>query len=209
MYLNQSENGFSDAKRLAVFPPMYSISNAATVDLFGKFYDYAEGNKIGQGTPCLVWSTALTGNARIMKYVDLTMGIKPHLLIRQVNNIGAESRFHYTPSTKFYPQDKLIGKPWITRLAFPVYCVEKIEIFEHITNSRFVSKYAYHHGFFDGFEREFRGFGMVERWDTEDFDPMNTDTSFPAVKNLGPSLRATPVYTKTWYHTGAYIHCHL
>ncbi len=35
--------------------------------------------------------------------------------------------------------------------------------------NRFVTRYAYHHGYFDGVEREFRGFGMVEQWDTEEF----------------------------------------
>ena len=33
---------------------------------------------------------------------------------------------------------------------------------------RFVSEYRYHHGYFDGAEREFRGFGMVEQTDSHD-----------------------------------------
>jgi hypothetical protein len=40
---------------------------------------------------------------------------------------------------------------------------------DHISRNRFVTRYAYHHGYFDGEEREFRGFGMVEQWDTEQF----------------------------------------
>jgi hypothetical protein len=140
-----------------------------------------------------------------MKYVDLSMGVKPHLLIKRVNNLGSETRIHYTPSTKFYVQDKLAGKPWITRLAFPVQCVEKVEVIEHITQSKFVSRYAYHHGYFDGTEREFRGFAMVEKWDTEDYDTMNSSSPFASIKNLDPSMHSTPVYTKTWYHTGLFL----
>ena len=47
-----------------------------------------------------------------------------------------------------------------------------------IGRNRFVTRYTYHHGYFDGFEREFRGFGMVEQWDTEEF---RTDTAFDSV----------------------------
>ena len=102
-----------------------------------------------------------------MRYVNLMGGRKPHLLVRTINNLGAETRVDYAPSTKFYLQDKRDGKPWITRLPFPVHVVERVETYDHISRNRFVTRYAYHHGYFDGEEREFRGFGMVEQWDTE------------------------------------------
>ena len=35
------------------------------------------------------------------------------------------------------------------------------------------TKEKYHHGNFDGKEREFRGFGSVEQYDTEDFEKEN------------------------------------
>ena len=81
---------------------------------------------------------------------------------------------HYASSTKFYLQDKRDGVPWITKLAFPVHVVEKVETFDHISRNRFVTRYAYHHGYFDGEEREFRGFGMVEQSDTEQFAALST-----------------------------------
>ena len=125
---------------------------------------------LGNGTACLVWSSPLPGDARRpMRYVNLMGGQKPHLLVKTVNNLGAETRVHYAPSTKFYLQDKRDGKPWITRLPFPVHVVERVETYDHISRNRFVTRYAYHHGYFDGEEREFRGFGMVEQWDTEEF----------------------------------------
>ena len=43
-----------------------------------------------------------------------------------------------------------------------------METYDRISRNRFVTRYAYHHGFFDGIEREFRGFGMIEQWDTEE-----------------------------------------
>ena len=61
------------------------------------------------------------------------------------------------------------GHPWVTRLAFPVHVVERVETFDEVSNSRIVTRYAYHHGFYDGPEREFRGFARVDQRDTEDF----------------------------------------
>ena len=47
---------------------------------------------------------------------------------RAVNNLGAETLRRTTPpSTKFYLADKAAGKPWITRLPFPVHVVEKVD----------------------------------------------------------------------------------
>ena len=96
-------------------------------------------------------------------------GVKPHLLIKSKNNLGAETEVRYVPSTKFYLQDKRDGKPWITKLPFPVHVVERVITRDRISGNRFVTRYAYHHGYFDGKEREFRGFGMVEQFDTEEF----------------------------------------
>ncbi|NCC32166.1 MAG: toxin, partial [Chloroflexia bacterium] len=155
LYFNQSGNSWSKPQRLNVFPRVDDLVSIVPVDL------------LGNGTACLVWSSPLPGDAgRPMRYVNLMGGQKPHLLVKTVNNLGAETRVHYAPSTKFYLQDKRDGKPWITRLPFPVHVVERVETLDHISHNHFVTRYAYHHGYFDGEEREFRGFGMVEQWDT-------------------------------------------
>src|SRR5271155_4584735 len=78
------------------------------------------------------------------------------------------------PSTRFYLDDKERGNQWITRLPFPVQCVERVETLDRINGNHFVTRYAYHDGYYDGIEREFRGFGMVEQWDTEEIDILRT-----------------------------------
>ncbi len=140
-----------------------------------------------------------------MRYVNLMGGHKPHLLVKTVNNLGAETHIQYAPSTKFYLQDKRGGKPWITRLPFPVHVVERVETFDCISRNRFVTRYAYHHGFFDGVEREFRGFGMVEQWDTEAFAALAADCALPETTNLDAASHVPPVLTKTWFHTGIHV----
>ena len=168
LYFNQSGNSWSAPQPLRVFPRVDDLAAITPTDL------------LGNGTACLVWSSPLPGDARRqMRYVDLMGGQKPHLLIKTVNNLGAETRVEYAPSTKFYLQDKRDGKPWITRLPFPVHVVERVETFDAISGNRFVTRYAYHHGYFDGEEREFRGFGMVEQSDTEEFAALTGEWHAP------------------------------
>ena len=42
-----------------------------------------------------------------------------------------------------------------------------------ISKGKLTTEYTYHHGYWDGAEREFRGFGMVEQFDTEVIDEYN------------------------------------
>jgi RHS repeat-associated protein len=198
LYFNQSGNSWSPVRRLNVFPRIDDLVHITLLDL------------LGNGTACLVWSSGLPGDAgRPLRYVNLMGSDKPHLLVGVSNNLGAETRVRYAPSTRFYLQDKMEGRPWVTRLPFPVHVVEQVESIDHISRTRFVSRYAYHHGYFDGDEREFRGFGMVEQVDAEFFqDYVRGVESSLGSQALEPELNQAPVTTRTWFHTGAYLAQH-
>ena len=86
-----------------------------------------------------------------------------------------------------------------------MHVVERVEIYDRISRNRFVTRYAYHHGYFDGVEREFRGFGLVEQWDTEEFAALSQSQEFPTGDNIDESSHVPPVLTKTWFHTGVYV----
>ncbi|HEX8336765.1 MAG TPA: toxin TcdB middle/C-terminal domain-containing protein [Pyrinomonadaceae bacterium] len=193
IYSNRSGNGFSAPYRLANFPPVDNVADIGVVDL------------LGNGTACLVWSTPLPGGARApLRYVDLMGGTKPHLLAGVKNNLGAETEIQYASSTRFYVEDMLAGRSWITRLPFPVHLVERTVTFDLVSRNRFVTSYSYHHGYFDGVEREFRGFGMVEQQDTEEFAAFADGGELPPAANSDPASRAPPVLTRTWFHTGVH-----
>lgn len=194
LYFNQSGNGWSDAQTVSVFPRIDDIDKIETTDL------------LGNGTACLVWSSPLPDAARRqMRFVKLMGDQKPHLLVRMLNNLGSEIQIHYASSTRFYLQDRLDGKPWATRLPFPVQVVEKVETFDHISRNRFTTLYSYHHGYFDGYEREFRGFGMVEQLDVEAYeDYVSATQAHNAAQDTSPELQQPPVTRRTWYHTGAF-----
>ena len=194
IYFNQSGNRWSEARRIDRFPELDELSSVSTADL------------LGNGTSCLVWSSPLPAHGESpLRYIDLTGGTKPHLLVKTVNNLGAETEIQYAPSTRFYLADKAAGKPWVTRLPFPVHVVERVVTSDRISRNRFVTRYAYHHGYFDGEEREFRGFGLVEQQDTEEIAALTADGLLAGSANLAAASHVPPVLTKTWFHTGAYL----
>lgn len=189
LWYNQAGNGFSEATTLSRFPAVAHPNDVAVSDLRG------------DGTACLVWSSPLLSQAsRPLRYVHLMQNGKPWLLSSVANGLGRETRLTYTASTAFYVADRRAGTPWATRLPFPVHCLSKVESLDHVTGWRFVQEYAYHHGYFDGPEREFRGFGLVEQWDTE------TLHDYEDTANAEPTevVSVPPVRTKTWFHTGAW-----
>ena len=193
LHSNQAGNSWGDPVPLPTFPRVDDLSDVQALDL------------LGNGTACLVWFSPLPGDARqAIRYVDLMGGRKPYLLVRFRNNLGAETRVAYSPSTKFSLLDRQAGTPWATRLPFPVQVVERVETDDAVSRTRSVSRYAYHHGSFDGLEREFRGFGMVEQRDTEELGVLTASGAFPGSTNIDAASYVPPVVTKTWFHTGAF-----
>lgn len=194
LYFNESGNRWSNPHVLPQFPPVDNLTTVMTADL------------LGNGTACLVWSSPNISDAgQPMRYIDLMGGQKPHLLTKVVNNLGVETNIHYAPSTEFYLADKEAGKPWVTKLPFPVHAVERVETYDHISRNHFVTRYAYHHGHFDGREREFRGFGMVEQWDTEEFATLTSEGALSEAANVDAASHVPTVFTRTWFHTGAFV----
>ena len=180
---------------LSHFPPVDSVSSATALDL------------LGNGTACLVWSSPLPGNARRpMRYIDLMGGQKPHLLVGVTNNLGAETRVAIRASTKFYVADKLAGTPWVTRLPFPVHVVERVETYDYVSRNRFVTRYAYHHGYLRRRRARvprLRQGGAVGHRRVR--DALSESTDFPAAATIDAASYVPPVLTKTWFHTGAFF----
>lgn len=191
-WMNLSGNSFSTlAFEIDAFP---EISNQAKITIT---------DLLGNGVSCIVWSGGLQAEEYSpLRYIDLMNSKKPHLMISFWNNLGKEVSLEYTPSTKFYIDDKLAGNPWITKLHFPVHCISKTETVDKISGWRFVSSYKYHHGYYDHPEREFRGFGMVEQTDSESFENWGKGNASNVVDE---ELHQEPVVTKTWFHTGAFL----
>lgn len=191
-WMNLNGNAFDKIPfEIEDFPEINNQSNITVTDL------------LGNGVACIVWSSGLEKNAAsALRYIDLMNGKKPHLMIGYKNNLGKEVALEYAPSTKFYIADKLAGKPWITKLHFPVHCISKTETRDVISGFRFVSSYKYRHGYYDHAEREFRGFGAVEQTDSEHFEHW---VKSGATNIVEKDIHQEPVITRQWFHTGAFL----
>lgn len=191
IYVNRSGNHWSERKTIEFPLATHNLDAVQVTDL------------LGNGTACLVWNSHLPADqTQPVRYIDLMGGMKPHLLIETRNNLGAKTELEYRPSTFYYLADKAAGTPWITRLPFPVYCVSKVTVRDQWRGTAFSSTYSYHHGYYDGIEREFRGFGRVEQVDVEDYGQFEAANSGSPWITEDRRLYQPPVRTITWFHTG-------
>ena len=195
-WFNRSGNGWSERQTLRGTPETNDTSALQFADIFGT------------GTTALLWSGDFAGARESgFKALDFCGGVKPYVLTQVDNNLGATTRVSYAPSTRFFLEDRARCEPWLAPLPFPVQVVAKVEIIDHVSHSKKVATYRYHHGHFDGREREFCGFGRVDELDSETFDEFSqpglhgADAAF--VRE--PAYHLAPVETRTWFHTGIYF----
>jgi RHS repeat-associated protein len=145
----------------------------------------------GTGMVGLLYSRSADGTGQHMRFLDFSGAVKPYLLSSMDSHRGATTTVTYASSTEEYLRDqKQPETRWRTTLPFPVHVVSRVEVFDAISGGRTVTQYRYHHGYWDGVEREFRGFAMVERFDGETF-------AGPGVVQFSP-----PTLTKSWFHPG-------
>ena len=183
-WYNASGNKFVAEGRIIGLPYIDNISSANILDI------------LGQGTPCLVWSNSLNNfYNNSLQYLELTNGIKPRLMVSLDNGLGNEIQIEYGYSGKHFLEAKRSGKPWISKIPSHFTVVNKKIVIDHITNTRFVTQYKYFDGHYDGNERSFVTFGLVEQYDTE----LYRNPSIPNDQSY-----TQPSCTKTWLHNGIF-----
>nr|WP_240966605.1 SpvB/TcaC N-terminal domain-containing protein [Nodosilinea sp. P-1105] len=198
LWINQSGNGWSDPIEIKGTPPVSDMDGVRLVDL------------LGTGISGVLWSADANQLGRHHLYfLDFTGGVKPYLLNEMNNHLGALTRVGYTPSVEFYLEDE--ARPatrWQTPLPFPVQVVARVEVIDAISQGKLTTAYCYHHGYWDGAEREFRGFGRVDQLDTEVFADYNQPglhedaNRFERFEGDRTQFFSPPTLTKTWFHQG-------
>ncbi len=194
LYINQGGKTWSEEIIITGTPLFSSGDDIRIVDLFGN------------GTSGILFSSnKRQQNSSNYYFLDLTKGFKPYLLNEVNNHLGAITRIEYSTSTKEFINDKLEGLKWKTHLPIPVDVVKKTETIDQVSKSKTTTSYSYHHGHWDGEEREFRGFGMVEQFDTETFDDNNSLSLFLneiGFNSIEEKHFSPPSSLKTWFHLG-------
>ena len=183
VWLNQSGNRFAD--------PVEIPLPAAVTD--GSQVSFADLSAIG--APSVLVSDVL--GDRTWSCTPAA-GTRPHLLREIDNHLGALTRVSYRSSVAYRLEDERAGIPWLTFLPFPVPVVASIEQVDEVSRTRLVTSYRYRHGHYDAVERQFRGFGLVERRNAERIEP--ADASVQAA-----AFAVAPLLVRTWYHIGAWF----
>jgi len=95
--------------------------------------------------------------------VSFNAGIHPYLLTRIRNGLGQETRIDYHSSIEDYLRDRDAGNPWSRKLPFPVQVVSRVMVRDNNSGQEYLTDYRYRDGYYDGAEKEFRGFGQVTK----------------------------------------------
>jgi hypothetical protein len=189
-WVNLGNNGFSRR---------FEVSNTPDYIKGATVLQQADIN--GNGSTDLLWENwdPSSGAYRI-SWVDFTGNVKPNLLAVIDNGIGLRTEIAYRTSTDYYAEALRGSNPWNTRLPFPSWCVSKIskrfglDLDAIPGEDRYVTEFSYFDGYYDAFEKEFRGFAFAKK--VERGDDRLTDGG-PAAEINSPST-----VTRFAFHTG-------
>lgn len=122
---------------------------------------------------------------------------RPYLLTASNNNMGLATDVAYRSSAQEWLDEKqalltLDLKP-VSNLPFPVQVVSRQQQRDEITGNLLSQAFSYCHGYYDGFDRELRGFGLVRQTDSEAHES-EEEIGFTA-----------PAQVCTWFHNGRQV----
>lgn len=161
VWLNMGGSAFSDPYEVQTsIPKISSDTIIRTVDMNAN------------GTIDVVWNRQ-TGFSEVgyddvtWVYLDVTAGVRPNLLRSIDNGIGQVTTIEYKSSTAYLVADRNQKREWVYKVPVPVNVVSKISVFGG-RNSTYSREITYHDGYYDGKEKEFRGFEKAEQREVGD-----------------------------------------
>lgn len=150
----------------------------------------------GNGTTDLVYADG--ANEPRLQAVDIGRIIgcapAPNLLLSIDNGLGLRTTIGYATTTDFLLADRAAQRPWPHTLPFPVHVVSRVTLDESLSG-RSETAISYHDGYYDGAEKEFRGFAAVEQREIGDevapdlVSAYRFDTGVSIVALKGKTLR--------------------
>jgi len=164
------------------FDPFVTITSA---DIDGDIPERASGVTVlfadmnGNGSEDVVWFDTNGG----VRYLEL-FPIRPHLISRIENGLGMVQKITYGASVEHAARAAAAGQPWEHSLPNPMLVVDRLDIFVTLTGDddgsgvHEVIDYTYRNGFYDGDEKQFRGFSdVVTRLHGDDFQEEGLTTT--------------------------------
>lgn len=146
-WINQSGSAFSAPQTIRYTPPTSRADTLRIADMSGT------------GTAGVLWTSPYPD----YRYLDFTGDAKPGLLARIDNGLGRVTTIEYATSTTEAMRDREQGEPWASFLPFPVQVVSAVIVDDSVSGLHNITRYRYHEGHYDGYRREFDGFGRSEQ----------------------------------------------
>ncbi len=190
LWVNQAGRAWSSPVRIEGTPPVTDSDSVRLVDL------------LGTGVAGILWNLASAGKSY---FLDFTKGVKPYLLTSFKNNLGATTLAEYAPSTKYFLKHRQKYETrWKTSLPMPVQVLSRLAVVDEISATIATSEYEYHHGSWDGVEKEFRGFACTDQRDTFALEDLRRTAAdlLPSTAGEPGETYNPPVETRTWFHVG-------
>lgn len=114
---------------------------------------YADMN--GSGSSDIVW---IDGNGAV-DYLEL-FPVRPNLLTRIENGLGKVIDISYSASVVHMARDGGPGA-WTHPLPHPMTVVDQLDEWDELTQLHSITQMSYHDGYYDGDEKQFRGYEVV------------------------------------------------
>jgi RHS repeat-associated protein len=116
----------------------------------------------GSGSVDLLW-----GDAGRYQYIDLTGGIRPHLLTQVENGLGKTTELEYVSSASEMLAATRAANAWTKTMPTVSTLVKRVTEHDNLTiagrpPASYVTEYTYRNPVFEGRQREFRGFEHAE-----------------------------------------------
>lgn len=109
----------------------------------------------GNGSTDIAWNDPARGI--FLKYLELHPGTKPNVITRMRNGMGRELEIEYRSSVDYMIEAEIAGNPWTAKPPFPIPVVSAFTERDGF-GSTYRTELTYRNGYYDGPEREFRGF---------------------------------------------------
>ena len=122
------------------------------------------GDMNGNGTTDILWNFPEDSDINrdeVWQYLELCPDEKPYLLKTVTNGIGRTVTFSYSTTTEEYVRDRN-ADPWPEGVPNVITVLGEYEVDDGRGN-RYRAKIEYHDGYYDGEDKEFRGFAKAEK----------------------------------------------
>lgn len=142
------------------FTARYTLSNVPFVTAGSNPVRLVDVN--GSGSSDVLW-----GQAGNYQYIDLTGGVRPHLLTRLHNGLGKSTELEYRTSSELMVEAARQNRPWSSVMPMSTPVVVRLTTRDNLEKlgrraGRYVTEYTYRDPVYEGRQREFRGFRSAE-----------------------------------------------